>query len=197
MNIGIDCDGVLTDMTAYICQYGEKWFKRKPVNPCGKDTVEIFGCSKKEEFRFGLRYFFTYCRKWPPRENAADIIRRLEKNGYIPYQITARKFVTSHYPLGAYSRHIYRNWLKKNGFHFRDLFFCSEENASVDKLNGCRRFSIDIMIDDRPDIAAYLVQNGIRVFLFNTPYNQGVEEENITRVYDWNDIYEKITKGIF
>lgn len=150
MNIGVDCDGVLTDMTAYICQYGEKWFRRKPVNPCGETTAEIFGCSEKEEFRFGLRYFFTYCRKWPPRENAAEVIERLGKDGHILYQITARKFAISHNPLGAYSRFLYRQWLEKNGFHFRDIFFCSEKNTPGDKLDGCRRFSVDVMIEDPP-----------------------------------------------
>lgn len=196
MIIGVDCDGVLTDMTAYICRYGEKWFRRKPVNPCGESAAEIFGCSEKEEFRFGLRYFFTYCRKWPPRENAAEVIERLGKDGHMLYQITARKFVVSQNPLGAYSRHLYRQWLKKNGFHFQDIFFCSEKNTPGDKLNGCHRFSVDVMVEDRPEIGVYLAKNGIRVLLFDTLYNQDVEGENITRVYSWNDIYEKITKGI-
>ncbi|MCM1333551.1 MAG: hypothetical protein NC084_01820 [Bacteroides sp.] len=192
MIIGVDCDGVLTDMTAYICRYGEKWFKRKPVDPCGESVSEIFGVSEKEEFRFGLRYFFTYCRKWPPRENAAEVVEKLGQCGHIPYQITARKFVTSHDPLGAYSRYLYRQWLRKNGFHFRGIFFCSEKNALEDKLAGCRKLSVDVMIDDRSDIALHLAKNGIRVLLFNTPYNQGTEGENIIRVYDWNDVFEKI-----
>ena len=90
MNIGIDADGVLTDMSAYICEYGEKYFNRKPSNLDGYSTAEIFGCSDKDEFRFGLRYFFTYCKKWPPRKNCSAVISKLNDDGHQLYEITAR-----------------------------------------------------------------------------------------------------------
>ncbi|MCM1529815.1 MAG: hypothetical protein NC093_07450 [Alistipes sp.] len=193
MNIGVDCDGVLTDMSEYIFHYGEKWFKRKPVDPNGCSTAEIFGCSEKEEFLFGIRYFFTYCRKWQPRRGAAAVIRKLANEGNSVYQITARKFVTQNDPLGAYSRHVYRKWLKEHHFHFKDIFYCSEKTAVRDKLRGCRKYSVDIMIDDRPDIALYLADHGIHVLLFDTAYNRGVVHENITRVMNWKDVYKKLS----
>ncbi len=194
MIIGVDCDGVLTDMSAYIYEYGEKWFKRKPVNLDGCNTSEIFACTEKEEFRFGLRYFFTYCKKWPPREGASEIISNLHNDGHILYEITARKFVTMHNPLGWYSRYLYEHWLQKHDFRFDDIFYCSENKACKDKLTGCRKFSVDIMIDDRSDVALYLADNGIRVLLFDTRYNQRTSHENIIRVYSWNDVYKKISE---
>lgn len=50
MKIGVDCDGVLTDMSKYIFEYGEIWFKRKPDNPDGYSTAEIFGCTEKKNY---------------------------------------------------------------------------------------------------------------------------------------------------
>lgn len=194
MIIGVDCDGVLTDMSAYIYEYGEKWFKRKPVNPDGCNVSEIFSCTDKEEFRFGLRYFFTYCKKWSPREGAVETVNRLHDDGHSLYEITARKFVTMQNPLGWYSRYLYEHWLKKHNFRFDDIFYCSESKTREDKLTGCRKFSVDIMIDDRPDIALYLADNGVKVLLFDTRYNQNVSHENIVRVYNWNDIYKKISE---
>ena len=194
MIIGIDCDGVLTDMSAYIYEYGEKWFKRKPVNLDGYSTAEIFDCTDKDEFRFGLRYFFTYCKKWPPRENASEIIRKLNNDGHTLYEITARKFVTMHNPLGWYSRYLYEHWLKKHDFDFKDIFYCSEGNAPEDKLKGCLKYSAVLMIEDKPEVALHLADNKITVLLFDTRYNQNVKHDNIIRVYDWNDVYEKITE---
>lgn len=194
MIIGVDCDGVLTDMSAYIYEYGEKYFKRKPCNLDGYSTAEIFDCSDKDEFRFGLRYFFTYCKKWSPRSGAVEIISKLNNDGHELYEITARKFVTMHNPLGWYSRFLYEQWLKKHCFSFKDIFYCSESNAPDDKLNGCRKHSVDLMIEDKPDVALHLADNGIKVLLFDTRYNQNVNHDNIVRVCDWNGVYEKIAE---
>lgn len=192
MRIGVDCDGVLTDMSAYICKYGEIFFQRKPTNLAGYGTREIFGCSADEDIRFGLRYFFTYCKRWPPRSGAVDVLNRLRQKGHKLYEITARKFVTQKNPLGLYSRHMFRTWVKENGFQFEDIYFCEEEHAPEDKLSGCRKYAVDIMIDDKPDVALYLANQGIKVLLFDTLYNQGIDHQNIIRVRDWDDIEKKI-----
>jgi uncharacterized HAD superfamily protein len=50
------------------------------------------------------------------------------------------------------------------------------------------------LIDDKPEVVLHLADNGIKVFLFDTRYNQNVNHENIIRVYDWNDVYGKIAE---
>lgn len=194
MIIGVDCDGVLTDMSAYIYEYGEKYFKRKPSNLDGYSASEIFNCSNKDEFKFGFRYFFKYCKKCPPRNRAVEIISNLNNDGHKLYEITARKFVTMHNLLGWYCRFLYEQWLKKHGFVFNGIHYCSENNSPEDKLEGCRKFDVDLMIDDKPDVALYLANNGIKILLFDTRYNQNINHENIIRVYDWDEIYIKINE---
>lgn len=194
MIIGVDCDGVLTDMSAYIFHYGEKWFRHKPENPDALETRDIFNCTKYQEFLFGLKYFFTYCKKWKPRKYANPAINKLKKDGHKIYQITARKFATKNNPLGIYSRYIHKKWLKENKFDFDGIFYCSESHGGADKLKGIRHFSADVMIDDRPDISIYLAEKGIKVLLFDTRYNKNISHENITRVSDWKDVYRKISE---
>ncbi|MCM1314821.1 MAG: hypothetical protein NC205_06580 [Prevotella sp.] len=194
MIIGVDCDGVLTDMMAYIFHYGEKWFGRKPEKCNSINPSDIFGCTKRQEVLFATRYFFTYCKKWKPRKDARAVLRKLKKDGHELYQITARKFASGNNPLGLYSRYIYKKWLKENKFNFDGIFFCSDHKGAPEKLKGIRHFSADIMIDDRPDIAFYLAEKGVKVLLFNTPYNKDVSHKNITRVYDWKDVYRKISQ---
>lgn len=174
-----------------IYKYGEKYFKRKPVNPDGYSVAEMFGCTEKDEMRFGLRYFFTYCKKWPPREGAVHFIKELGKENEL-YGITARKFVTMKNPLGWYSKYLFCRWMKRHGFRFEEFYFCSERNVAREKLIGCKTYNVDVMIDDTPDVAMYLAEHGIKVLLFDTGYNQNVKHDNIFRVNDWKDVYKRI-----
>lgn len=189
MIIATDADGVLTDMSGFNYIYGEKFFGHKPVDFSGYTTAEIFGESKVREFLFGLRYFYDYCCRLEPRENASAVCEKLCSQGHSVYVITARKFSTMKNPLGSLSRNFFRKWTEKNGFKFGDIFFCSEKNTPPQKLEYCRRIAADIMIDDKPDIALYLAENGIEVLLFDAPYNKTVEHKNITRVCSWDEIY--------
>jgi uncharacterized HAD superfamily protein len=189
MVIGTDADGVLTDMSGFNYKYGEKFFGHKPSDPAGYTTAEIFGESRTREFLFGLRYFYDYCHRLEPRENAAAVCEKLRSQGHSIYVITARKFSTMKNPLGSLSRKMFRKWTEKRGLLFGNIFFCSEKNTPFHKLDYCRQIAADVMIDDKPDIALYLAENGMKVLLFDAPYNKNVQHENITRVYSWDEIY--------
>lgn len=192
MVIATDADGVLTDMSGFNFVYGERFFGHKPTDPSGYTTAEIFGESKRREFLFGLRHFYDYCSRLLPRENAVEVCNRLGK----VYVITARKFSTQRTPLGALSRRLFRKWADKNGFDFADIFYCSEVDTPPQKLSYCRQISADVMIEDNVKTALYLAENGIRVLLFDAPYNQDISHENIVRVFSWEDIFELIKEFI-
>lgn len=51
------------------------------------------------------------------------------------------------------------------------------------------------MIDDKPDIALFLAENGVHVLLFDAPYNKSVKHKNITRVHSWDDIYRYVNNS--
>ena len=192
MKIGVDCDGVLTDLSAYVWHYGELYFKKKPVNKKVYDVAEIFGCTKKQELKFWLKYFWPYCRKWPPRDKAAEVLNNLSQEGHELYEITARMFVTQKGLLGWYSRHVLLRWIHKWNFSFLVVFFCIENTTLQDKLDGCRKYGVEVMIDDKPDVALCLAEEGIRVLLFDTEYNKEAVHKNIVRVHGWQDIYTAI-----
>lgn len=58
----------------------------------------------------------------------------------------------------------------------------------------CLENQVDVVIDDNPVTAGVLASNGIRVLLYDAPYNQNLEGDRITRVRDWNDIREILCK---
>jgi uncharacterized HAD superfamily protein len=57
------------------------------------------------------------------------------------------------------------------------------------KVEQAKELKIDVFVEDSGSNALELAENGIKVFLLNTNYNQNVQHENITRVNDWYDIY--------
>ena len=192
MIIGVDADGVLTDMQGFNYECGKKFFKKEIVNPAGYSVKEIFQVGKIAELVYGLQYFPKYCKKYPPRNDAVSVLNKLNSEGHILHEITARKFVTYKNIVGKYSQKWFVEWCAKNGFKFSSITFCSEKSGPEDKYDACKRLGVDIMIDDRPEIVLYLAEKGVPVLMMDAPYNQNVQHKYITRVYGWKDVYMKI-----
>ncbi len=188
MRVGIDVDGVLIHTRRFLLRYGSRFFRRKPLHPGAYTIEEMYGVSGIPVLLFGLRWFFPYyCRKYPPNPGAADVYRELKRSGHTIYQITARKFARSHSPVGRYSYHALTNWLRKNGFCYDKLLLVDEKNAAQEKLRYCQKYRVDIMIEDNPVTAETLTKHGIRVLLFDAPYNRGISADNLIRVQNWSD----------
>lgn len=190
MIIGVDADGVLTDMQEFNYQCGKKFFKKEIVNPAGYSVKEIFHVGQLAEFFYGLIYLPKYCKYYPPRAGAASVLSQLVAEGNSIHEITARKFVTWKNFLGRCSKKWFMEWCTENGFEFSSITFCSEKDGPQDKYKACKRLEVDIMIDDRPEIVLYLAERGIKVLMVDAPYNQEVHHENIRRVQSWNEIYQ-------
>lgn len=190
--IGVDADGVMTDMMVFNLRDGQKFFKKVPVNPNGYSPTEIFDVTKEDEFKFGLRYFLRYINKEPARINCSKVLNKLETYGDELHSITARKFVTIDNLFGEYNRKTFKKWLSKNDIRFKSIQFCSEHNTPMEKMIACSKLSVDVMIEDKPEVAMYLAENGVKVLLFDNPYNQGLEHKNMIRVNDWDEVYDQI-----
>ena len=188
MRVGIDVDGVLLDTRRFMLKYGQRFFRRIPVDPAGYTIEEMFGVSGSQVLLFGMRWFLPYyCRNYPPFPGAAEVYRELKNDGDMICQITARKFVLQHSPLGLYSCTALKNWLKKNHFCYDRLLLCDEKQAAQEKLIYCRQCGIDVMLEDNPVTAEVLAGNGIIVLLFDEPYNRNVISKKIIRVRNWDE----------
>lgn len=192
--VGIDADGVLTDMSGFLINDGRKYFKKEPVDPNAYHIRDIFGVSKRKETIYGLRGGLQrYCTQLEPREGCKEVIYKLNEEGYALHEITARKFTTKTGIIGTYYRKLFERWLKKHDLKFESIEYCSEEYSPRDKLLGCKKLNVDVMIEDKPDVALYLAQNGVNVLLVDAPYNKDLNHENIKRVYNWEEIYKEIS----
>lgn len=192
--VGIDADGVLTNLTEFYKEQGMKYFKKEPVNPKAYSFIDMFGLNKFQKVLYGPRILDKYCRSAKLRDGAKEVISKLDEEGCELHEITARMFTTFRNPFGEYYRRLFQKYLDKHELKFKSIQFCSETDSPRDKYMGCSKLSVDVMIEDKPDVAMYLAEKGIKILLFDAPYNQEISHENITRVNSWNECYEHISR---
>ena len=188
MRIGIDIDGVLTDIEKFQIEYGSKYFcNKKTINPNAYYTTDAFGITLEEDNEFWNSAILEYI-KVPARNYAGEVIKKLKKEGNEIYIITARSSDLSYSKTinSSKMKIIVKKWLKKYNINYDKLIFSKE-----DKLSICLKNKIDIMIEDKPYNINEL-SNYFPVICYNTNYNSQCNSNNIIRCYSWYDIYYKI-----
>lgn len=190
--IGCDIDGTVVDMSAFNIREGKKYFKTEPINPNAYSPKEMYDVSSAKEFQFGLAVFNKYCISEPPMEHSVDVNNESNELGDEWHAITARKFTTFRNFWGAIYRKLFEDWANKHNFKFKSIQYCSEKFSPRDKLIACKKLNVDVMLDDKPDVALCLAENGIKVLLVDAPYNQELVHENITRVKNWSEVREHL-----
>ena len=190
MNIGIDIDGVLQNVGDFIFDYGSKYCFNKNINFNINDSEynekDIFGISSKEAEEFLKTYLVQYVTSYQPRDFAVEVIKKLKENNNNIYIITARNEYGLPDDEEGNMQKLTKEWIKKNKIYYDELIFTSEDKRKV-----CKENKIDIMIEDSPTNVKELSEI-IKVFCYDNPYNRGIEGKNITRVYSWYDILNKI-----
>jgi uncharacterized HAD superfamily protein len=57
----------------------------------------------------------------------------------------------------------------------------------------CKELGIQVMIDDHMSVAKDCAEAGIRVLLFDQPWNQGELPMGAERVHSWDEIVKKLS----
>lgn len=194
MRIGIDIDGVLTDIEQWQLDYGSKFYFEKYgkeiQNNEGYETTEIFKVDSKLDDEFWTEYFKDYSINVDVRKLASEVIKKLKQDGNEIYIITARGSFLSHSAnvmLFEENKNIVLEWLRKNEIEYDKIIFSPE-----DKLSICLENNIDVMIEDKVD-NINKISTRIPVICFHARYNKNCKGNNIFRCYSWYDIYSKIS----
>lgn len=195
MRIGIDIDGVLTDVERWQLDYGSKFYyeryQKEIVDFEGYDTNQIFNVDDKLDEEFWRKYFKEYSLNVEARKFASEVIDKLKQDGHQIYIITARGSFLSHSAdvmSIEENQQIVLNWLKNNHINYDKIIFSPE-----DKLDICKENNIDLMIEDKVD-NINKISKIIPVICFHAGYNKDCKNSNIIRCYSWYDIYSKINK---
>ncbi len=190
MNIGIDIDGVLTDVMSYQIDFGSKFYITKKgkhlTRPNQYESNEIFESSEQDDYEFWNDAIRTYL-KLSPRAFASEVINLLKSEGHQIYIITNRAENLSYCNMTKEAMMSkVKAWLKKYKIKYDKLIFSSGR-----KLTELAENKIDIMIEDCPANIEEQCKH-TKVFCYDAKYNEHISHKNVTRVFSWYDIYDKI-----
>lgn len=194
MRIGIDIDGVITDIGRFIADYGIKFCYENDIKYTIKDDeyseAKALGITEEQAEKFWNTYLVYYATKYPVRDFASEVIKKLRKNNEV-YIITARN--EDGLPKEAYGKmqSMVKQWLAENNIEYDKLIF-----STGSKLPYCIENKVDVMIEDC-DKNILDISTKVPVLCFNNSYNKNTEGDNITRVYSWYDIWNKIENKEF
>ena len=191
MKIGIDIDGVLTDIARFIGDYGIKFCYENNIEYKIKDDEyyeeKSLGINVEQAEKFWNKYLEFYATQYPARIFAKEIIEKLKEEHEI-YIITARNEDGLPPELYGTMKQMVKAWLQDNGIYYDKLIF-----SVGSKLTYCIENDVDVMVEDSPTNIKD-ISTKIPVLCFDNPYNKDIEGKNITRVYSWYDVFKKIEK---
>ena len=194
MKIGIDIDGVLTDIHGFHRRYAPGYFMRKyqrsTVDDSLYDVQDMFGCPPKEYRAYWKKHWIRYVITEPARKDAERIVRRFLNEGHTVYIISKRAYAYQNGIKGKLMRTFVRSWLRRNGITYEEIIFC-DHNSPESKRIVCLEKDIDVMIDDDPENISVIAPVA-KVICYDTSYNRDCRGENIMRAFDWNAVYKLI-----
>ena len=193
MNIGIDIDGVLTDIEKFMIDYGTKFCLEENLDLNIKqiDYSELvtFNWTQEQADRFWERYFSGYVINEPHRKFAPEVINKLREQGNKICIITARDEYGLSKEYYGKMQQLTKEWLINQNISYDKLIFARDE----EKISQCLENNIDIMIEDSPRNINDISRK-VKVIKYECKYNENVEGPNIITAYSWWHIYDLISK---
>ncbi len=190
MKIGIDIDGVLTNVIQFMKEagscYARKTGKGKLIDENAHDILDMFGWDEQTTMQFWEENIFDYAKNYPVQPFAKESIEKLKQQGHEIYIMTARIFSERLDQKGIQMRNTVKAWLKKNQIAYDHILF-----TKGSKMPYCKDYKIEVMIEDTPK-NIYEMSKQISVICMEMPYNKQVEGKQIIRCHDWRDVYTAI-----
>lgn len=198
MRIGIDVDDVMAECAVpYARAFAKEFGVELGDGPLGWQTLDAYAHiprERRDDFRQRI-YGGTFFAELACYPDVGDAVGRLADNGHEIHFITARS---------ERRRRITEEWLKRKSLfryaktvQLRPLgeYVPRSYDAylSADyKVEIARRLRLDAFCEDDPVIAERLAGDGVRVFLFDRPWNGELAGDGIARVRDWSEVVREL-----
>ncbi len=190
-----DLDDTVIDTDGYSEKYIKNFFEKHNL-----PYKQIFNVARFAEKKFdwdnetALEWYKTYgdqmMLEFPFNKDAKEVINRLYDLGNTIVIATARANDWHVDPEG-----ITKKWLEQNELKYHKLYI-----GRIDKEKICEEINADFFLDDdlkiTARVGAYFNARGRGIScLFNTAYNQNLEEDvNVVRVKSFKEFF-KLTVG--
>lgn len=187
MNIGIDIDDTLNDIYDYKRIIAENYIANNNlnynlINADAYLVEDMFNWDKE-----GFKTFWESCSEElfstaPVRPYAVELINKLKQLGHNIYIVTARSTKSFAKPY-----EISHNWLIKNNIVFDELIASRSDKDVI-----CLEKNLEIFIDDLPENLEKISNVGVKALVMHNSHNKEFNHPHITRVTNWQEIYDII-----
>lgn len=195
MKIGIDIDDTIFLTVKSMLKYADIFEEEISGVPTNRNSFgliknryylkALYGWDKKTKFAFFDKYYKNVLEECTMLPNVDKIIQKLKEEGDTIHFITARLMNIKNCDTEAIT-------IKSlNDFN---IPYDSLNLHISDKLTFCKENGIDVLIEDSYETCKELINNGMKSILITTKMNADIEDDEIVRVNDWNEIYEEIEK---
>ena len=187
MRIGIDIDDTMTFIKDDLLEAAINY--DKSLGNSGKFLNDNYYVGKRFEWnKEEYSYFMGEVRKQVVnnaklRPGLIEVLTKLKEMGHEIIIITAR---SNRYYKDSHNMTI--DWLRKEQIPYDKLIL-----PSVNKKKDCLEEQIDIFLDDDVNNCLSVSSAGIKTFIMDNVDNY-LEDKDITRVYDFYDFFDKISK---
>ena len=189
MIIGIDIDGVLTDMFGYVYKASKKYNKENKIKgekiKSSLHFNEHFGWSDEQCDKFWDESIWEYSKNVKFYKSASKYIKKLKNDGHEIYIVTKRHFLSDDDEDGTRMKTLLSNQLSKY-----DKIFAV--NRQTTKLTPLIDNKVDIMIDDEVKNIEE-ISKLIPTICYTTKYNKAYSNQNMYRCKNWREIYNLIS----
>ncbi len=194
MIIGIDIDDTTVVTVKSMVKYGDKYDTEVLGRDAKKDNLgqikdryymkALYGWTEEEKFAFFDMHYKDVLEECYPLPNAVEIINKLKDEGNEIIFITARLTNIKNCDTEA----ITKATLEKYNIPY-DRLIMNVDN----KLEFCKKYGVEVFIDDSFETCSSLHKEGITSYLMSTRMNRNIDTGKIERVFSWDEVYEKIS----
>ncbi len=181
MRIGIDLDDTICRTTESVHNYLDNYSKDNNLNPLDIMNDEDL---KLNFFKQTIKDIYTNAEI---KREVSKVLKRLKNKGNEIYIITAR---SNYYFLKENQvEQITENWLKENNIEYDKVIYdvYGEKRASI-----CKKYKIDLMIDDDPYNYKKIVAKGLKCLLYDDREKYNLEKDYVT---NWLQIEKYIERN--
>lgn len=201
MRLGIDIDDVVAECAVpYLRRFAAEYGVELPAEPGWQVLNDRTGVPQEEIDRFRMRiYESDFFGSLEPYADCPVVLEQLVQAGHELYFVTAR---------AEKRRVVTETWLREKGIldHAKAVHLkptgdfdparprgrYDPDSSARYKVRLAEELELEAFCEDDRVISVALAEAGIRVFLFDHPWNRDIAHERIERVSGWSDVAEKL-----
>lgn len=195
MKIGIDIDDTCFYTAEAMIKYADIFEEERTGVINKRDTLgmiknryyleTIYGWDRETKFAYFNKYYKNVLEECIMIPDVNVIIDKLKKDSHSIHFVTARLMNIKN----CDTEKITLNSFKKNNIYYDSL-----DLGIQDKIPFFKENNIELCIEDSYETCMEAKKTGIKSILMTTKMNKNIDAGKITRVNNWNEIYDLIRR---